>query len=329
MVKQKLLDLARDTIRTKHLSYRTEQAYVYWIRKFIFFHQKRHPLEMGETEVGQFLTFLATDKRVSASTQNQAFAALLFLYRDVLKKEFGWLENVERAKKPSRLPVVFTKTEVKQILSAVEGTPWLMISLLYGAGLRLMECLRLRVKDLDFHYRQITVRDGKGGKDRVTMMPALLKEPLQNHLEKVKALHEADIKAGLGRVYLPFALEKKYPNAAFEWAWQFVFPAAKMSTDPRTKVVRRHHAHETVLQRAVKSAIRKTRIAKHGSCHTFRHSFATHLLEDGYDIRTVQELLGHKDVSTTMIYTHVLNRDGKAVCSPLDRQFDQAALPVP
>jgi integron integrase len=210
MVKQKLLDQAGDTIRTRHMIYRTEQAYLYWMEKFILFHQKRHPLEMGGVEVGQFFTFLATKKQVSASTQNQAFSALLFLYRDVLKKEFGWLENVERAKKPSRLPVVFTKDEVKAILSRVEGTPWLMISLLYGAGLRLMECLRLRVKDIDFHYSQIIIRDGKGGKDRVTMLPGLLKDPLRKHLEKVKALHEADIKDGVGRVYLPFALE---------WAW--------------------------------------------------------------------------------------------------------------
>jgi len=221
MVRQKLLDQARDTIRIRHLSYRTEQAYLYWMKKFILFNQKRHPLEMGAVEVGQFLTFLATKKQVSASTQNQAFSALLFLYRDVLKKEFGWLENVERAKKPSRLPVVFTREEVSAILSRVEGTLWIMVSLLYGAGLRLMECLRLRVKDIDLHYSQIIIRDGKGGKDRVTMLPSLLKEPLVKHLEKVKALHQADIREGFGRVYLPFALDRKYPNAALEWAWQF------------------------------------------------------------------------------------------------------------
>ncbi|MBN1106173.1 MAG: integron integrase, partial [Deltaproteobacteria bacterium] len=292
---------------------------IYWMKKFILFHGKRHPLDMGEAEVSQFLTFLATKKAVSASTQNQAFAALLFLYRDVLKRDFGWLENVERAKKPTRLPVVFTRQEAGEILSRLEGTAWLMASLLYGAGLRVMECHRLRVKDVDFGCDQITVREGKGAKDRITMVPLSLKGPLQSYMEKAKAIHEADLKAGLGRVHMPFALQRKYPNAALEWAWQYVFPASNLCKDARTGMVGRHHVHESVLQRAIKSAIRSAHIAKHGSCHTFRHSFATHLLEDGYDIRTVQELLGHKDVSTTMIYTHVLNKGGKAVRSPLDQ----------
>jgi integron integrase len=318
MVKQKLLDQVRDAVRVRHLSYRTEQAYVDWIRKFILFHSKRHPNEMDETYVSEFLTYLAVKKKVAASTQNQALSAILFLYRDVLKKELGWLNDVERAKKPARLPVVFSKQEVKDILLRLEGAKWLMTNLLYGSGLRLMECVRLRVKDLDFDYEQIVVRDGKGQKDRVTVLPASLKEHLKRHLEKVKALHEADLKAGFGRVYLPFALKRKYPNADREWAWQYIFPSSKRSKDPRAGITGRHHIAETVLQRAVKAAIRFARITKHGSCHTFRHSFATHLLEDGYDIRTVQELLGHKDVSTTMIYTHVLNKGGKAVRSPLD-----------
>jgi len=318
MVKQKLLDQVRDAVRVRHLSYRTEQAYVDWIRRFILFHKKRHPIEMRETEVSQFLTYLAVKKKVAASTQNQALSAILFLYRDVLKKELGWLDDVERAKTPSRLPVVFTKQEAKKILLHLEGTKWLMGNLLYGSGLRLMECVRLRVKDIDFEYNQLVIRDGKGQKDRVTMLPLSLKEPLQRHLAKVKAIHEEDLRAGFGRVHLPFALNRKYPNAEREWGWQYVFPSSKRSKDPRTGIVRRHHIDESVLQRSVKVAIRAASITKHGSCHTFRHSFATHLLEEGYDIRTVQELLGHKDVSTTMIYTHVLNKGGKAVRSPLD-----------
>jgi len=322
MVKQKLLDQVRDAVRVRHLSYRTEQAYVDWIRRFILFHKKCHPNEMDETYVSEFLTYLAVKKKVAASTQNQALSAILFLYRDVLKKELGWLDDVERAKRPARLPVVFTKQEVDEILLHLEGTRWLMASLLYGSGLRLMECIRLRVKDIDFEYDQIVIRDGKGQKDRVTMLPASLKKPLQRHLAKVKAIHEADLKAGFGRVYLPFALQRKYPNAGRDWAWQYVFPSSKRSKDPRAGIIRRHHIAETVLQRAVKAAVRSAGITKHGSCHTFRHSFATHLLQDGYDIRTVQELLGHKDVSTTMIYTHVLNRGGRAVRSPLDRKKD-------
>jgi integron integrase len=273
---------------------------------------------MDETDVSKFLTYLAVRKHVAASTQNQALCAILFLYRDVLKKEIGWVDNVERAKRPERLPVVFTKNEVKSVMLHLAGEKWLMASLLYGSGLRLMECVRLRIKDIDFEYDQIVVRDGKGQKDRVTMLPNAVKEPLQRHLEKVKTIHEADLRAGFGRVNLPFALEKKYPNADREWGWQYVFPASRRYKDPKTGTVVRFHIHRSALQRTVKAAIRKAGIPKQGSCHTFRHSFATHILQDGYDIRTVQELLGHKDVSTTMIYTHVLNRGGKAVRSPLD-----------
>lgn len=322
MVKEnppKLLDQVRGVIRMMHYSLSTEKTYVHWIKRFILFHDKRHPKEMGEIEVSRFLTHLAVEGKVSASTQNQALSALLFLYRKVLKKEFGWLDDVERAKRSRRLPVVFTKAEVMDLLSRLDGTKWLMANLLYGSGLRLMECVRLRVKDLDFDYNQIIVREGKGHKDRVTVLPHSLKEPLERHLEKVKLIHEKDLNLGFGSVYLPFALAKKYPNADREWCWQFCFPGSKISRDPRTGIRRRHHVVESQLQRAVKAAIRSAGIAKNGSCHSFRHSFATHLLQDGYDIRTVQELLGHKDVKTTMIYTHVLNQGGKGVRSPLDR----------
>jgi integron integrase len=314
----KLLEQARDLIRLKHYSIRTEQAYLGWVRQYIIFHKKRHPSEMGSAEVSQFLTHLAVKRKVAASTQNQALSALLFLYSQVLQQPFDWLEDVQRAKKPSKLPVVFTKKEACAVLRHLDGSKWLMASLLYGSGLRLMECLRLRVKDVDFGYVQIVVRDGKGQKDRVTVLPEALKEPLRRHLEKVKALHQKDLQEGFGEVYLPSALEKKYPKASRDWGWQYVFPSTKRSIDPRSGVIRRHHIDETVLQTAVKEAIQATEIAKPGSPHTFRHSFATHLLEAGYDIRTVQELLGHKDVSTTMIYTHVMNKGGKGVRSPLD-----------
>ena len=317
--KPRLLDQVRDKIRLKHYSIRTEQAYVDWIKRFILFHNKKHPATMGAQEVEQFLSYLAVEGKVAASTQNQALAALLFLYREVLEQDFGWLEGLERAKRPARLPVVLTVAEVRAVLARLNGRHWLMASLLYGSGLRLMECVRLRVKDLDFAYRQITVRDGKGQKDRVTMLPQSLSEPLQQHLEKVKALHEQDLAAGFGEVYLPFALERKYINAGREWGWQYVFPASNRSIDPRSGRERRHHLDEKSLQRAVKQAVREAALTKPASCHTFRHSFATHLLQAGYDIRTVQELLGHKDVSTTMIYTHVLNKGGQGVDSPLDR----------
>jgi integron integrase len=313
----KLLDQARDLIRLKHYSIRTEQAYLGWIKQYIIFHKKRHPSEMGSAEVSQFLTHLAVKRKVAASTQNQALSALLFLYSQVLQQPFDWMEDVQRAKKPAKLPVVFTKEEARAILRQLNGSKWLMLSLLYGSGLRLMECLRLRVKDIDFGYGQIVLRDEKGQKDRVTVLPEALKEPLRRHLEKVK-VHQKDLKEGFGEVYLPFALEKKYSKASREWGWQYVFPATKRSIDPRSGVVRRHHIDETVLQGAVKEAIQAAGITKSGSPHTFRHSFATHLLEAGYDIRTVQELLGHKDVSTTMIYTLVMNKGGKGVRSPMD-----------
>jgi integron integrase len=273
---------------------------------------------MAEPEISCFLSHLANDKDVAASTQNQALSAILFLYREVLGITLRQIENVERAKKPARLPVVFTRDEVRAVLAHLEGSKWLVVSLLYGSGLRLMECLRLRVKDIDLQYCQIIVRDGKGSKDRVTILPEPLKEPLLRHLERVKALHQLDLRQGFGQVYMPFALERKYPAASRQWGWQYMFPALKRSVDPRSGKVRRHHLAEGVIQKAVSAAIEKAGIAKPGSCHTLRHSFATHLLEAGYDIRTVQELLGHKDVSTTMIYTHMLNRGGKGVRSPLE-----------
>ncbi len=314
----KLLDQVRSLIRLKHYSIRTEETYVSWIKRYIYFHNKRHPKDMGEKEIKQFLTDLAVNRNVAAATQNQAFNALLFLYRNILNKEFGDLGDVVRAKKPRKLPVVFSKDEVRKIINQLEGYKWLMAQLMYGAGLRLTECLRLRIKDIDFSYQQVTVRDGKGGKDRITVLPDIIVENLKRHLEKVKEIHDMDLKAGFGSVYLPYALERKYKHADRSWAWQYVFPATRRSIDPRSKIERRHHIHESVIQKAIKMAIRNAGITKTGNCHTLRHSFATHLLEAGYDIRTIQELLGHKDVSTTMIYTHVLNRGGRAVKSPGD-----------
>jgi len=316
--KPKLLDQVRDAIRRKHFSIRTEQAYTDWIRRFILYHKKRHPSDMAETEVTEFLTHLARDRSVAASTQNQALSAILFLYKEVLKQEIGWLDQVERAKKPAKLPVVLTRAEVEKILRQLDGTPKLMATLLYGSGLRLMECVRLRVKDVDFGYAQITVRDAKGGKDRVTMLPIHLAERLQRHLVRVKTQHEQDLGDGYGGVHLPYALERKFPNAHREWAWQYVFPSARLSHDPRTGRKQRHHTAEGILQVALKRSVRMSGVSKPATCHSLRHSFATHLLENGYDIRTVQELLGHKDVSTTMIYTHVLNKPGLGVKSPLD-----------
>ena len=316
--KVRLLDQVRETIRRKHYSLRTEATYIDWIKRYIFFHQKRHPAEMGAPEMEQFLNYLAVKRQVAASTQNQALSALVFLYREVLHQDFEWMEKLERAKKPARLPVVLTELEVRQLMANLDGRNWLMASLLYGAGLRLMECVRLRVKDVDFQYRQITVRDGKGGKDRVTMLPESSIEPLKQHLKRVNVLHARDIAAGYAGVYLPFALERKYRGAGRQWEWQYVFPAKNRSLDPRDGKERRHHIDEKTLQRAVKYAARAAKLTKPATCHTFRHSFATHLLQSGHDIRTVQELLGHKDVSTTMIYTHVLNRGGRGVRSPLD-----------
>ena len=314
----RLLDRVRDEIRRRHYSYRTEQAYLHWIKRFIYYHGKRHPAEMGPVEVTEFLTHLSRERSVAAATQNQALNALLFLYGQVLGKSLPWMEGIERAKRPVRVPVVLTREEVKALLAQFEGTKWIMAGLLYGAGLRLRECLKLRVKDVDFGYRQILVRDGKGGKDRVTMLPAAVVEPLQAHLARIKAWHDRDLADGCGDVELPDAIARKYPRAPYEWGWKFVFPSYKRSVDPRTGAVRRHHVYENYLIRGVKQAARSAGIAKHVSCHTLRHSFATHLLQAGYDIRTVQELLGHSDVSTTMIYTHVLNKGGRGVKSPLD-----------
>ncbi len=315
----RLLDQVRGRIRRLGMSLRTEEAYVGWIRRFILANGKRHPLDMGAREVEAFLTRLATHGHVAASTQNQALSALLFLYREVLQQNLPWLENVRRAKRPKRLPVVLSRDEVARLLAELNGVNWLMASLLYGAGLRLMECIRLRVKDVDFARREITVRQGKGGKDRRTMLPAISVEALQGQLAEVRRVHERDLSAGFGEVWLPNALARKYPHAAREWGWQYAFPASMRSVDPRSGEIHRHHLDETVLQRAVKRAVQRAGIAKPATCHTLRHSFATHLLEAGQDIRTIQELLGHKDVATTQIYTHVLNRGGHGVLSPLDR----------
>jgi len=315
----KLLDQVRGKIRLKHYSIRTEEAYVDWIKRFVLHFDKRHPAEMGAREVEAFLTHLAVHGRVAAATQNQAKSALLFLYREVLEQDLPWLENVERAKAPKRLPVVLTHEEVQAALSRLAGTHWLVAALLYGAGLRIMEALRLRVKDVDFARGEILVREGKGFKDRVTMLPGLVADPLKAHLKQVRALHERDLAEGYGDVYLPYALDRKYPNAAREWGWQYVFPSKNRSVDPRSGAVRRHHVQDQAIQRAIRQAVRDAGIAKPATPHTLRHSFATHLLGSGYDIRTVQELLGHKDVSTTMIYTHVLNKGGRGVTSPLDK----------
>ena len=315
---RKLLDQVRDQIRLKHYSYRTEQTYVYWIRRYILLHQKRHPAEMGSAELEAFLTHLAVVGKVSASTQNQALNAVVFLYRQVLKQDLGMDINAVRAKRSRYLPTVLTSKEVTKVLQSLSGVYQLVAKLLYGSGLRLNEALRLRIKDLDFSQQQITVRNTKGGESRITMLPTSLIEDFQRHLQSVRQLHQRDLAQGYGSVYLPFALERKYPHADREWIWQFVFPAERFSKDPRSGVVRRHHLHESGLQRAIKRAVRQAGVQKRVSCHTFRHSFATHLLENGYDIRTIQELLGHKDVKTTMIYTHVLNRGGRGVRSPLD-----------
>jgi len=315
----RLLDQVRGKIRLKHYSIRTEEAYVDWIKRFVLHFDKRHPSEMGAREVEAFLTHLAVQGRVAASTQNQAKSALLFLYREVLERDLPWLEDVERAKSPKRLPVVLTQEEAQTVLSRLKGTHWLVAGLLYGSGLRIMEALRLRVKDLEFTRGEILVREGKGFKDRVTMLPAMLVEPLKAHLKRVKVLHDQDVAEGFGEVYLPYALDRKYPNAAREWGWQYVFPSRNRSVDPRSGVVRRHHVQDQAIQRAIRQAVRDAGIVKPATPHTLRHSFATHLLTSGYDIRTVQELLGHKDVATTMIYTHVLNKGGRGVTSPLDR----------
>lgn len=315
----KLLDQVRDRIRTMHYSIRTEAAYIDWIRRFILFHNKRHPAEMGKQEIEAFLTHLAVERQVAASTQSQAKAALLFLYQKVLKQDIDWLKDVVAAKQPQRLPTVLSTEEVRLLLSHLDGLPWLVASLLYGSGLRILEACRLRVLDVDFSMLQLTVRNGKGAKDRVTMLPAALIEPLKSHLQLMQLQHQRDSMQGAGEVYLPFALDRKYTGAEKEWKWQYVFPAERPSRDPRSGAIRRHHLEEQRIQRAVRNAAQVASIHKKVTPHTLRHSFATHLLLNGYDIRTVQELLGHKDVRTTMLYTHVLNRGGRGVVSPLDR----------
>jgi integron integrase len=317
--KPRFLDRVRAALRSRHYSRRTEEAYVLWIRRYIVFHGKRHPAEMGAQEITRFLTSLAVEGKVAASTQNQALSALLFLYREVLELDVPWLDGLVRAKRPERLPVVLTREEVHAVLDQLDGVPRLMAYLLYGAGLRALECCRLRVQDLDFGANQIVVRGGKGDKDRVTMLPAVAKQALIRHLESVRAQHQDDLRRGAGWVALPTALARRSPNAGREWAWQWVFPATRMYFDRETRQRRRHHLHETVLQRAMKSAVRQADITKRGTPHTLRHSFATHLLEDNHDTRTVQELLGHRDVTTTQIYTHVLNRGPSGVRSPADR----------
>lgn len=315
----RLLDEVRGRIRRLGLSLRTEKIYVDWIRRFVLANGKRHPRDMGASEVEWFLTRLATEGRVAASTQNQALAALLFLYREVLGIDLPWMSNIRRAKRPERLPNVLSRPEVRSLLAQLDGTPGLMARLLYGSGLRLMECLRLRVQDIRLQRHEIVIRHGKGGKDRMTMLPPGLVEPIEKQIIRVRLLHEEDLAAGFGRVALPDALARKYPHADRELAWQYLFPSTRRSTDPRSGQVMRHHLDETVLQKAVRAAALRAGIDRHVGCHTLRHCFATHLLEDGYDIRTVQELLGHKDVSTTQIYVHVLNRGGRGVVSPLDR----------
>jgi integron integrase len=315
----KLLDRVRIAIRTRHYSLRTEEAYVGWIKRFIFFHNKRHPLEMGEPEINAFLSGLAVKERVSASTQNQALCALLFLYRHVLERPFPQLENLIRAKRPTRLPTVMTRAEVRSLLHGLVGVERVIATLLYGSGMRLLECLRLRVKDVEFGLNRIMVRDAKGHKDRFVPLPIVARQALASHLARVKRWHDEDLACGNGSVFMPFALERKYPGSDREWPWQWVFPARDVSEDPRSDARRRHHLHERVLQRAVREAGRAAGIKRQIGCHTLRHSFATHLIQDGYDVRTVQTLLGHKDLKTTMIYTHVLNRSGgQGVRSPAD-----------
>ena len=315
----RLTDQVRDALRRKHYSYRTEKTYLHWIRRFIYFHDKRHPRDMAEPQIAKFLTHLAVERRVSASTQNQALNAILFLYKQVIGREIGLIQGVVRAKRGERLPVVLTHEEVNAVLVRLTGRDWLMACLMYGAGLRVTECLRLRVKDLDFGMNQIVVRDGKGQKDRVTPLPTTVVTALKQQIDEVRRVREGDLADGFGEVSLPFALDRKYPNAACELPWWYVFPSTQRSRDPYSDRIKRHHIDDSVIQRTVKQAIRSAAIPKPASCHSFRHSFATHLLAGGQDIRTIQELLGHSDVSTTMIYTHVLGRGAQGVPSPLDQ----------
>jgi integron integrase len=318
MSEKKFLEQLRDFIRTRHLSLRTEQAYLNWIKRFVLFHNKRHPLTMNAKEINQYLTYLAVNAGVAASTQNQALNAIIFMYKQFFEKDPGDIGNYVRAKRTHKIPMVLSPTEVDAVLSNMGGVYKVMAQLMYGSGLRLMECVRLRIKDADFRYKTICVRDGKGSRDRITILPDKLNTTLKLQIDKVKIIHKQDLRDGFGSVYLPFALEKKYKNAAKSWQWQYVFPASHLSIDPRTGRKQRHHISENMVQKEVRKAVRKSKIAKPASCHTLRHSFATHLLENGTDIRTVQELLGHKDVRTTMIYTHVLKRGAFAVSSPLD-----------
>lgn len=315
----RLLDRVRIAVRTRHYSRRTEKAYVAWTRRFVLFHGKRHPAQLGAPEVEAFLSSLATEGHVAASTQNQALAAILFLYREVLEMDLPWLAEVVRAKRPARLPTVLGRDDVARVLAQMSGAPWLVSMLLYRAGLRLLECLPLRVKDVDFSGHMVRVREGKGNRDRVALLPGVLRDALRAHLAEAKTLHERDLAEGAGFVELPTAIARKFPSAGREWGWQWVFPATRVYRDRESRELRRHHLHETVLQRAVKADVAAAGLSVRATCHTFRHSFATHLLEDGYDIRTVQELLGHRDVTTTMIYTHVLNRGPSGVRSPADR----------
>lgn len=319
MPRRRLLEEIRAQMRVRHYSLRTEEIYLGWIKRYVVFHGKRHPRDMGGPELEGFLSHLAVHGKVASSTQNQALSALLFLYREVLSIDLPWMENVVRAKRPRRVPTVLSRDEIQCLLTQMDGRPWLLASVLYGTGLRLMECLRLRIKDVDFARNEITVRDGKGGKDRRTVLPRSLVEPLQREVERARALHAADVVEGFGVAWLPHALSRKYPNAASELGWQYVFPSVRRSLDPRDGMQRRHHFDDGMLARALKTGCRGAGIVKPVSAHTLRHSFATHLLEAGYDIRTVQELLGHKDVATTQIYTHVLNRGASGVVSPLDR----------
>jgi integron integrase len=314
----KLLDQVRNQMQLKHLSRRSQDAYVHWIKRYILYNEKRHPVELGEKEIEDFLTYLAVEEDVAASTQNLAFNAILFLYKEILHKELGNVADVVRARRPRRMPEAFTRKEAKQVIACLTGVYWLIGNLLYGSGLRLLECLRLRVKDVDFTQNRIVVRGGKGDKDRATILPASVKKRLQLHFKKVNAIHQEDLAEGFGQTVLPHALAAKYPNAGKQWNWQYVFPSSRRSVDPVSKVMSRHHMDETSVQRIVKAAIKDVGILKPASCHTFRHSFATHLLEEGYDIRTVQELLGHSDIRTTMLYTHVVNKKAPIVRSPLD-----------
>lgn len=315
---KKLLEQVSDALRVRHYSYRTEQTYIEWIRRYILFHKKRHPKEMGETEIKAFISYLASERKVAASTQNQALSSILFLYRVVLQQEINLPPDLIRPSKPTRVPTVLSHAEAMSVINQLRGVHRLMTKILYGSGLRLAECLRLRVKDIDFENHQIVVRGGKGDDDRYTILPDSVAAEIKHHLMDVKALHEKDLREGYGEAALPFALAKKYPNAGKDWIWQYIFPASQRSIDPQTGVTRRHHLDESVLQKAIRQAALQVKLDKPVSPHTFRHSFATHLLQSGYDIRTVQELLGHKDVKTTMIYTHVLQRGGLAVKSPLD-----------